>query len=120
MESSSKGSLVSGAYIVIFCGLEEFGMMVIGSVVAAESSSVGCIRQYLLLESSQRSMLASCSWARWMASFWSSALAVRSSLWATATFDDWSKAIRPASLGKPRSREGRLPLVAKVRSRRSE
>lgn len=106
MESSSKGSLVSGAYIVIFCGLEEFGMMVIGSVVAAESSSVGCIRQYLLLESSQRSMLASCSWARWMASFWSSALAVRSSLWATATFDDWSKAIRPASLGKTQVTRG--------------
>ena len=75
-------------------------MIVMGRVVAAESRSVGCMRQYLLLESSQRSMLASCACARWMASFLSSTLAERSSLWATATLEDWSRAMRPASLGK--------------------
>ena len=61
IERSRSGSLVSGAKTVIFCGFEEFGIMVIGRVVAALSRRVGCMRQYLLLESSQRSMLASCS-----------------------------------------------------------
>ena len=53
--------LVSGAKIVISCGSEGFGTMSMGSVVAAESSSVGCMTQYLLLSLSHSSMLASCS-----------------------------------------------------------
>lgn len=63
-ESSRRGVLVSGAYIVILLGFEGVGKMEMERVVAAESRSVGCMRQYLLLESSQRSMLASCSCAR--------------------------------------------------------
>lgn len=86
--------------MVMRLGLEGVGKMDMESVVAAESRRVGCMRQYLLEASSQRSMLASCSWARWMASVWSSALACRSSLCATATLEDWSSAIRPANLGK--------------------
>ena len=35
-----------------------------------------------------------------MASDCRSALALRSSLWATATLEEWSRAIRPANLGK--------------------
>ena len=60
-ESVRRGVLVSGAKIVIFCGSEGFGMISMGSVVAAESSSVGCMTQYLLLSLSHSSMLASCS-----------------------------------------------------------
>ena len=60
-ERVRRGVLVSGAEIVIFCGLEGLHMISMGSVVAAESSKVGCMRQYLLLSLSQSSMLASCS-----------------------------------------------------------
>lgn len=60
-DNASKGVLVSGAKIVIFCGFEGLGMISIGSVVAAESSKVGCMRQYLSLSLSHSSMLASCS-----------------------------------------------------------
>ena len=60
-ESVRRGVLVSGAKIVIFCGFEGLGMISMGSVVAAESSRVGCMRQYLLLSLSHSSMLASCS-----------------------------------------------------------
>lgn len=60
-ESSRSGVLVSGAYIVMRLGLEGVGKMEMGRVVAAESSRVGCMRQYLLEASSQRSILASCS-----------------------------------------------------------
>lgn len=35
-----------------------------------------------------------------MASVCRSALAFRSSLWETATLEEWSRAIRPANLGK--------------------
>lgn len=88
-ESVSRGvSSVSGARIVMVCGFDGFGVIRIGSVVAAESSRVGCMRQYRLLSLSQSSMLASCSWARLMASDWRSALALRSSLWATATVEE--------------------------------
>ena len=60
-ESVRRGVLVSGAEMVILCGLEGFGMISMGSVVATESSKVGCMRQYLLLSLSHRSMLVSCS-----------------------------------------------------------
>ena len=60
-ESVRRGVLVSGAKIVIFCGCKELGTISIGSVVAAESSKVGCMRQYLSLSLSHNSMLASCS-----------------------------------------------------------
>ena len=60
-ERVSKGVPVSGAKIVIFCGFEGLGTISIGRVVAHESSRVGCIRQYLSLSLSQRSILASCS-----------------------------------------------------------
>ena len=56
-----RGVLVSGAKMVILCGLEGFGMISIGRVVATESSKVGCMRQYLLLSLSHKSMLVSCS-----------------------------------------------------------
>ena len=59
--SERTGVWVSGAKMVILLGFEGVGIISMGSVVALESSSVGCMRQYLLLESSQRSMLASCS-----------------------------------------------------------
>lgn len=58
-ERVRRGVLVSGANIVIFCGFEGLGMISIESAVAAESSRVGCMRQYLLLSLSQSSMLAS-------------------------------------------------------------
>ncbi len=79
-ESAMSGVCVSGAKMVILLGFEGVGMISIASVVAVWSSRLGCIRQYLLLESSQRSMLASCSRARAIASFWMSVLALRSSL----------------------------------------
>ena len=81
-----------------------------GNVVAAESSKVGCMRQYLLLSLSHRSMLASCSCALLMASACRSALALRSSLWATATLEEWSRAIRPASLGKVQVTRGSVDV----------
>ena len=56
-----RGVLVSGAKMVILCGFEGFGIISTGSVVATESSKVGCIRQYLLLSVSHNSMLVSCS-----------------------------------------------------------
>ena len=87
-ERVRTGVSVSGAKMVILLGFEGVGTISMGSVVAVESSNVGCMRQYLLLESSQRSMLASFSWARATASVCKSALALRSSLWATATLDD--------------------------------
>ena len=99
-ERVRRGVLVSGARITILCGFEGFGTISMGSVVAAESSRVGCMRQYLLLSLSHSSMLASCSCALLMASACRSALAFRLSLWATATLEEWSSAIRPASLGK--------------------
>ena len=79
-ERVRRGVLVSGARIVILCGFEGFGTISMGSVVAAESSRVGCMRQYLLLSLSHNSMLASCSCALLMASACRSALALRSSL----------------------------------------
>jgi len=79
-ESVRSGVWVSGVKMMILLGFEGVGVISIASVVALWSSRLGCIRQYLLLESSQRSMLASRSWARAIASFWRSALALRSSL----------------------------------------
>ncbi len=75
-----RGVRVSGANIVIFCGFEGLGMISIRSAVAAESSKVGCMRQYLLLSLSHSSMLASCSCALLIAWVCRSALALRSSL----------------------------------------
>ena len=60
-ESARRGVLVSGAKIVIFCGFEGVGCISMESVVAVESSNVGCMRQYLSLSLSHSSMLASCS-----------------------------------------------------------
>lgn len=56
-----RGVCVSGANIVILLGFEGEGIISIARVVAVWSSKVGCMRQYLLLESSHRSMLVSCS-----------------------------------------------------------
>lgn len=60
-ESVRRGVFVSGANIVILWGLDGFGSISMGSVVAVESSRVGCRRQYLSLSLSQRSMLDSFS-----------------------------------------------------------
>lgn len=60
-ESVRSGVWVSGAKMVILLGFEGVGDISIGSFVALWSSRLGCIRQYMLLESSQSSMLASCS-----------------------------------------------------------
>ena len=109
-ERVRSGVLVSGARILIRCGSAGFGTMSMGSVVAAESSRVGCMRQYRLLSLSHSSMLASYSWALPMASACRSALALRLSLWATATLDEWSKAIRPASLGKVQVTRGSVDV----------
>lgn len=60
-ESVRSGVCVSGAKMVILLGFDGVGIISIARVVAAWSSSVGCIRQYLLLESSHSNRLASCS-----------------------------------------------------------
>lgn len=99
-ERVRRGDVVSGAEMVMISGFEGFGVMVMGRVVAALSSKVGCIRQYLSLASSQRSILASRSWARLTASACRETDSLRESLWDTATVEDWSRAMRPANLGK--------------------
>lgn len=86
--------------MVMVSGVAGVGEMAMGRVVAVESRRVGCMRQYLLLSLSQRSRLASRSWAWAMASVWRREEALRVSLWDTATVEDWSSAIRPASFGK--------------------
>ena len=65
-----RGVSVSGARMVIRSGEVGFGVISMRIVVAVLSRRVGCRRQKRPLSLSQRSMLASRSWAWWMASAW--------------------------------------------------
>lgn len=47
--------------MVTLVGFDGVGIISMAMVVAVWSSSVGCMRQYLLLASSQSNILASCS-----------------------------------------------------------
>ena len=100
ISNNTSGVSLSGAKKIIRSGFVGLGVISIFIVVAALSRSVGCKRQKRPLSQSQRSMLASRSWACLIASAWRRAPACRSRPLSTAKEEDWSRAMSPANLGK--------------------